>query len=108
MTALSLVQNIPPPPNGEGLSTPHAEAFKTFENDPRQSKRDHVELQAIADRMDRFKRMQRKFDKHGWNLHPLQNEATLAVHRTWATSEVCHSFRDATALLKRIGVPLNA
>jgi hypothetical protein len=104
MTALHLV-HAGPPGTKEKVRTiaPTMPDLNLNQSKQRQCIGDRVELQAIADRMDRFKRMQRKFDAHGWNLHPLQDEATFAVHRKWGTTEVCHSLHDAAALLKRIG-----
>lgn len=60
-------------------------------------------LQVVADRMDAFSRLQEKFSVCGWSLHPLHDDSMLAVHRRWQMSHVCHSSREAHALLRRIG-----
>ena len=60
-------------------------------------------LQVVADRMDAFNRLQERFSLCGWSLHPLHDDSMLAVHRRWQMSHVCHSYREAHALLRRIG-----
>ncbi len=60
-------------------------------------------IQVVADRMDSFYRLQEKFSLCGWSLHPLHDDSMLAVHRQWQLSHVCHSTREAYALLRRIG-----
>lgn len=60
-------------------------------------------LQVVADRMDLFKRLQEKFSRFGWSLHPLHGDALMAVHRRWQISHVCSSAEEAFALLRRIG-----
>lgn len=60
-------------------------------------------LQVVADRMDAFRRLQERFSVCGWSLHPLHDDSMLAVHRRWQMSHVCHSSREAHALLRRIG-----
>lgn len=60
-------------------------------------------LQEIAGSMNTFKRLQRAFDQVGWNLHYLDGDSTLAVHRKWQLSHICQTFDHAEALLHRIG-----
>lgn len=60
-------------------------------------------LQAAAERMDAFKRLERGFDAVGWNLFYLDGDSCVAVHRRWQMSQVCPDLRAAAALLKRVG-----
>ena len=60
-------------------------------------------LQAVADRMDAFNRLERSFGAIGWSLFNLDGDACLAVHRKWQMSQVCPDLRAAAALLKRVG-----
>jgi hypothetical protein len=60
-------------------------------------------LQAVADRMDNFSRLERGFGAIGWNLFYLDGDACLAVHRKWQVSQVCPDLRAAAALLRRVG-----
>ena len=60
-------------------------------------------VQAVAERMSVFKRLEQAFDAVGWSLYPLTDESLLAVHRNWQINTVCPDARAAHALLKRIG-----
>lgn len=59
-------------------------------------------IQEVSNRLDQFSRLQRAFDQRGWNLYNLWGDSLLAVHRTFGVSQVCHSVREAQALLRRI------
>lgn len=93
-----------PPQNGETRTTaPTVSGLKSKDSQQRQSNAPGNPLQAVADRMDVFNRLQRAFNAAGWNLHYLDGESCLAVHRRWQMSQVCQDMRAASALLRRIG-----
>jgi hypothetical protein len=72
---------------------------------PHQGRSQHP-VRSAPNRLADFNRLQHAFDALGWNLHPLHDQALLAVHRAWQISTVCHSYGEAVALLRRVrGAP---
>jgi len=88
--------------SGEGQGAANTEALANQNQHPNTTQTVD-RLQVVADRMDAFSRLQEKFSVCGWSLHPLHDDSMLAVHRRWQMSHVCHSSREAHALLRRIG-----
>jgi hypothetical protein len=62
-----------------------------------------LNIQGVAWRCEQFDRLHQAFDRLGWNFHYLNGESCIAVHRKWAISHICRDYRDARALLGRIG-----
>ena len=88
--------------SGEGQGAANTEALGNQKSQPDITQTGD-RLQVVADRMDVFRRLQERFSVCGWSLHPLHDDSMLAVHRRWQMSHVCHSSREAHALLRRIG-----
>lgn len=87
----------------KGSSAENTGAHQTSNTNSAESKENRLAFQAIADRSDAFKRLERAFDSVGWNLFYLDGEACLAVERRWQLNKVCPDLRSAAALLKMIG-----
>lgn len=87
-----------PSRSGAGNTTTHSKS-----NVGRQCSDNRNHLQAVAQRMDEFHRLQTAFNAAGWNFHPLDDRSFLAVHRRWQMHHVCQSVGDALRLLNRIG-----
>jgi hypothetical protein len=66
------------------------------------SKEQNELLTTIA-RWDEFKRLAQSFRSIGWDFFYLNGESCMAIHRKWRMSQVCQTYRDAQALLRRVG-----